>query len=473
MEYSSPKGWHFGKLYELLRPVKATVKKYSGAKKYYSTGSISNKIVEEGNYYFDTKPSRANREVIEDDILQARMKNTNKALLVSEELKNSLFSTGFIQIRPYGQTIVSKYVFYFLNSEFFLDQKDRLCTGATQQSINDENAKLIDFLLPPLAEQKRIVEKLDKTFEQIDLIDIALKRIPEIIQNFKAEVLAMAVSGKLTETWRKGNTFSGKDLLQQVLTDKRQIGSKIKSGALDDRQLFDAEFPSSWAIGFPGEIASIDRYSLAIGPFGSNLKVDDYRTSGTPLIFVRHIKANNFEELSPKFVSQEKAIELEAHSVQGLDLLVTKMGDPPGDCEIYPKHLPKAIITSDCLKFRVWDKYFNHYFYKHVINSSFVKNQLGLITFGVAQQKISLERFRTILLPIPPTEEQNEIVARVESLFAKADLIEEKYKTLKSKIDSLPQAILHKAFKGELVQQLATDGDAKDLLKEIQKLKIK
>ena len=56
-------------------------------------------------------------------------------------------------------------------------------------------------------------------------------------------------------------------------------------------------------------------------------------------------------------------------------------------------------------------------------------------------------------------------------VFAQADIIEEKYKCLKAKIDNLPQAILHKAFKGELVEQLPTDGNARELLKEIEGLK--
>ena len=74
-------------------------------------------------------------------------------------------------------------------------------------------------------------------------------------------------------------------------------------------------------------------------------------------------------------------------------------------------------------------------------------------------------------LPIPPREEQTEIVKRVEALFAKADTIEAAYNKLKQQIDSLPQAILAKAFKGELVEQLPTDGDAKELLKEIAALR--
>jgi type I restriction enzyme S subunit len=75
------------------------------------------------------------------------------------------------------------------------------------------------------------------------------------------------------------------------------------------------------------------------------------------------------------------------------------------------------------------------------------------------------------MIGLPSLKEQQEIVSRVESLFAKADAIEKQYETLKSKIESLPQAILHKAFKGELTEQLDTDGDARELLREIEGLK--
>ena len=101
-----------------------------------------------------------------------------------------------------------------------------------------------------------------------------------------------------------------------------------------------------------------------------------------------------------------------------------------------------------------------------------VKNVLSRVK-ATAQPSLSMETIREIITIVPPILEQQEIASRVESLFAKADFIESQYKTLKEKIDNLPQTILYKAFKGELVAQLPTDGDAKDLLEEIKKLKVK
>lgn len=90
---------------------------------------------------------------------------------------------------------------------------------------------------------------------------------------------------------------------------------------------------------------------------------------------------------------------------------------------------------------------------------------------GTAIKRVVLKKIKKATIPLPSLEEQMEIVRRVESLFAKAETIETKYNALKIKIDTLPQAILHKAFKGELVEQLPSDGDARELLKEIEKLK--
>ena len=84
---------------------------------------------------------------------------------------------------------------------------------------------------------------------------------------------------------------------------------------------------------------------------------------------------------------------------------------------------------------------------------------------------INKSRFCDLNFILPSLAEQTEIVSRVENLFSKADKIEASYQILKEKTDALPQAILGKAFRGELAEQLPSDGDARDLLEEIRKMK--
>lgn len=482
MENNIPDSWELVKLVEQLNFLPTGVDEFKGTKEYYSTGSIQeNEFIPEGEFTFINRPLRANRIVEIGDVLQARMKGTDKGVLVDDKLNGQLFSTGFLQVRPYGETYNNRLLYYLIKSEFFLTQKNELVTGSTQEALTDNGASEIEIPLPPIAEQYRIVFKLDAVMQKIESNKHRLDKISNLLNRFRQSVLSAAVSGKLTEAWREQNSNeNANDFLVEsyqkrlkIYERELKIAKKNKSrkpARPNELIIFkDVNFdiPNNWVVTNPEFIASPNRYSLAIGPFGSNLKVSDYRDEGVPLIFVRHIKSNDFKGQNPKYVSKDKAIELLPHSVEPLDLLITKMGEPPGDCEIYPNNLPLAIITADCLKFKVWDKYFNRVFYKHLINSSIIKVQLGIITQGVAQQKISLERFKTLHFPVPTIKEQNEIVRRVEHLFAFADKLEARYTRTKTMLDKLSQSFLVKAFRGGLVPQDPNDEPAILLLEKI------
>ena len=226
------------------------------------------------------------------------------------------------------------------------------------------------------------------------------------------------------------------------------------------------ELPEGWGWARPEEICIQEPYSIGIGPFGSNLKVSDYRESGIPLIFVKNITRSNFIK-DLKYIDEAKYRELLPHSVKALDLLITKMGDPPGDCEIYPEGSPNAVLTADCLKFRLWDEFASRKLYKYCINSNFVKRQLGLITKGVAQKKISVERFKTICLPFFCVEEQNVLVQELESKLSEADQLDQTITTSLQQAEALRQSILKKVFSGQLVPQDPNDEPALELLARI------
>ena len=171
--------------------------------------------------------------------------------------------------------------------------------------------------------------------------------------------------------------------------------------------------------------------------------------------------------MNPKYISREKFIELFPHAIKSLDLLITKMGDPPGDCEIYPENREKAVITADCLKFTIWSDYVSREFYKYCINSTLIKKQLGLITQGVAQKKISLERFKSIKFPFPSLTEQLQIVEEIESRLSICDSLEATIADNLDRAEALRQSILKQAFEGKLVPQDPNDEPASVLLERI------
>jgi type I restriction enzyme S subunit len=316
-----------------------------------------------------------------------------------------------------------------------------LGTGTTVQGIRLEDIRELEIPLAPLPEQKRIADKLDSVLARVDACRDRLDRLPALLKRFRQSILAAATSGQLTEDWR---------------TETQQFGA-----ATND------DLPPGWKWSSPENIKSKDKYALAIGPFGSNLKVPDYRPEGIPLVFVREIRARQFGGSATKYVTEEKAKELSAHSISGGDLLITKMGDPPGDTAIYPSNASPAVITADCIKFKVDEQVASCMFIQVVMESPQTKIRLQEITAGVAQQKISLQRFKGFPLPLAPIPEQTEIVRRVEILFAFADRLETHLATARRQVGQLTPALLAKAFRGELVAQDPADEPAAELLKRL------
>lgn len=212
-----------------------------------------------------------------------------------------------------------------------------------------------------------------------------------------------------------------------------------------------SKLPTGWALLRPTELASSEQYSLSIGPFGSDLRVSDYREAGVPLVFVRNIRREGFHGVDTNYVSLDKAARLRAHEVRPGDILITKMGDPPGDSTLYPPNRPVGIITADCIRWRVPPQHGNARYFMYALRTSDVRQQMLNITQGVAQKKISLERFRTISIPSAPLPEQHRIVAAIDDHFSRLDeavvLLERVQRNLKRHRAS----VLKAAVEGRLV----------------------
>ena len=345
--------------------------------------------------------------------------------------KNEIATNQGFKNFVFTKDVDSSYAYYYLKSIKSIAESKG--TGTTFKELSGTVAKKLPFILPSLNEQIHIANKLDSLLAKVEATQTHLDKIPTLLKRFRQAVLAAATSGELTKEWREENNI-----------------------------VF--EFNESTV----SDIAKPEKYSLGIGPFGSNLKVDDYRDSGHPLVFVREIRARKFGGYKTRHVDSNKFHELKAHRVKPGNLLITKMGDPPGDVAIYPKNMPEAVITSDCIKLDVdCSKVLKMYVYYYVQSHSFRK-AMNNITAGVAQQKVNLKRFRELSIYFPCKREQKQIVKQVESLFTLADKVEKQYQQARQRTDKLTQSLLAKAFKGELVPQDPNDEPAEKLLARIQ-----
>ncbi len=347
-----------------------------------------------------------------------------------------------------------QFLYYQINSLKRLIEKDAY--GGAQPNISSGKIEQMNFVLPPLPIQHAIVTKIEEIFSELDHGVEQLKVARAQLKVYRQAVLKWAFEGRLTNEWRaKNNMEDSKDILNRIHREKgiitKATGNRYKTlPILDEEKNEMPILPQGWSWARPDDFSSPEKYSIGIGPFGSNLKVSDYKKEGVPLIFVKNITRNDFK-IDQRFISTEKYHELVAHSVKPLDLLITKMGDPPGDCEIYPEFSQPAILTSDCLKFRIWDVYADRKFYKYCMETDLIKKQLGLRTQGVAQKKISSERFKTILFPYPPLPEQHQIVSEIERRLSVCDKLEETIEAGLKQSEVLRAGVLKMAFEGRLV----------------------
>ncbi len=346
--------------------------------------------------------------------------------------------------------LLNSFLLYQLNN---LDYRPYV-SGTTRLKLPQGPMKQIPILLPSEDEQRRIVAEIEKQFTRLDAGVAALQRVRSKLRQYRASVLKSACEGRLVPTEavlarQENHDYESADqLLQRILTERRAKwngrGKYLQPTPPSTPDL--PQLPEGWVWASPEQLSAAESYSLAIGPFGSNLKVNDYTDSGVPLIFVRNIRSGTFGGERTVFVSQSKAKELKAHQVSGGDILITKMGAPPGDACLYPESAEDAVITADCIKLRPSEVLKHKRFFVYAINSEIIKPQIRDITKGVAQMKVSLGRFSGIGFPLPPLAEQERILAEVERRLSVVDELEATVTANLKRAARLRQAILQKAF---------------------------
>src|SRR5690606_12297657 len=145
--------------------------------------------------------SRARKIVNKGDIIVSMTRpNLNAVALIDEKFDNCIASTGFDVLKPIE--VDPRWVFYSVRSSNFIEDMCQRVQGALYPAIKTSDIREYQIPLPPIAEQTRIVQKLDELLAQVDTLKARLDGIPALLKRFRQSVLAVAVSGRLTEEWR-------------------------------------------------------------------------------------------------------------------------------------------------------------------------------------------------------------------------------------------------------------------------------
>lgn len=370
----------------------------------------------------------------------------------------------------------SYYTYRFLQSKF-----DYLNTNTRGTGIPHVDPRVlwnIPFPLPPLQEQKRIVAKLDDLFNNLEEVKNRLDIIPKLLKDFRQAILTKAVTGNLTKDWRNDKQLfsylpelqkNREHFYQERVSDAKSNGER-KPKKLDvspfEIYSYDShyELPSHWELANLKNIADL----ITDGEHATPKRSD----KGYYLLSARNVQNGWISLEKVDFIPKEEFLRIKKRcNPEHLDVLISCSGSV-GRVSIVPDNLEFGMVRSAAL-LKLQSNTRSAKFIELCLRSDIGQKQIKSLQKATAQANLFLGPIGKIVIPIPSIEEQLKIVSIVESLFSKVHAIEEKYMDLKQKTDNLPQAILAKAFKGELLEQLPIEGDARDLLKEIEALKIK
>lgn len=188
------------------------------------------------------------------------------------------------------------------------------------------------------------------------------------------------------------------------------------------------------------------KWSFTGGPFGSNLKAEDYTEYGIRIIQLQNIGDGEFIDDYKIYASEEKANELLSCNIYSGEIILSKMGDPVGRACIIPKHIERCIMASDGIRLVVDENRFSKYFIYSLINSKQIREAIERKSTGSTRKRIGLDELKKIKLPNPlKLEEQQKIAACLSSLDEVITAENQKLEVLKDHKKGLLQNLLPQA----------------------------
>jgi len=349
-------------------------------------------------------------------------------------------------IVPHRNFINPSWLYWMMTSPDIQNEIISNSSSTTLPILNKSRFSLIEIPLPPLNEQKRIADRLDQLLTSIDKTKAHLDRIPPLLKRFRQSVLAAATSGKLSKDWREEEiTREFDDEIDKVLSSK----------TLSNFHFALPEIPETWI--WKTAIQCCEQV------VDCHNKTAPYTIQGIKLIRTSNVRNGKIDLDNTKFIDQ-KTYEFWSRRCPPKpgDLIFTREA-PMAEVGMIPDNemicMGQRMMLLRCNNLNLLENYL-----LIVLQTSYIRVYSDEVAVGTGVKHLRVRDVENLPIPIPHPEEQQEIVRRVEALFAKADRIEAQYKNARQQVDRLTPALLAKAFRGELVPQDPNDEPASVLL---------
>lgn len=348
-----------------------------------------------------------------------------------KDTRQAMFQKALHRVRP-GKSVTAEWLLVCLRHYASSGEINRFVSGTTIKHFTREAFTKLPIPLPPLAEQRRIVARLESLTARSHRAREDLADVPTQLAQARQSLLAAAFRGDLTADWRK---------------------SKPKETSSHKKH----EVATSWAIPTawnPTRLVDLMQPSgLFDGPFGSQLKSEDYTSNGVQVIRLGNIGHLRFEHEKLSYISKSKHETLRRHTVVEGDIIFASfIFDPVRVC-ILPKLATPAIAKADCFCLRPDEKQIDRDFLCYQLASPLVGHRLADWVHGATRPRINTTQFKELGVALPPLAEQHEIVRRLRSALFRLDTVAAAHTAAIAELDRLDQALLVRAFSGQLVPQ--------------------
>lgn len=336
---------------------------------------------------------------------------TNKKRILSQNSVVDLNIGGYYPIEPLDLMFV--YIF-FSNIDF------RKCyKGTALPTIDMDRLKSKWFPLPPLAEQKRIVAKIEELLPYIDRYEKAWSRLEDFNKRFPVDmqksILQMAIQGKLVE--QRPEEGTGEELFQQIQAEKQRL---IKAGTIKKEkplpEITEDEkpygIPANWTWVRFGDLGSYKK-----GPFGSAITKSMFVPKGNGAVKVYEQK-NAIQKdatLGDYYISREYfESKMKGFELFPGDIIVSCAGTI-GETYVMPDEFEQGIINQALMRMKIFEPLYIPYFL--VFFDFVLKKDAKSSSKGSAIKNIPpFEILKNYLVPLPPLAEQKRIVAKLEEI---------------------------------------------------------
>jgi type I restriction enzyme S subunit len=359
------------------------------------------------------------------DILYTRVGNCGEAASIPYEFDFGIY-VSLTLIKPIHELVDHKFLVAFLNSKYGKIQANVGAIGIGLKNLNVDNVRKYRIPLPPLAEQQRIVAKIEELFSSLDKGIETLKTAKAQLKVYRQAVLKYAFEGRLTNT----NLKEGE--LPKGWVEKKFIDVSTKIGDIDHKM--------------PAKVDDGIYPYLSTGDITVNHKLD-FNSS-------KKISRDDYIRLSRKIKPERGDIIFPRYGTIGRNVLVET------DVEF--------LISYACAIIKPDHKQIKSIYLYHYTLSSLIQKEIKKHTVETTQANVGIASIKdfNIILPTELDEQEN-IVQEIESRLSVCDKIEESIEQSLQQAEALRQSILKKAFEGKLVPQNPKDEPASVLLERI------